>query len=110
MLRMLNRYRDDLGVVALPQELSLAADRTEAHLREATAVVSVANANVTEGRLEVDVDVRNATGHKFPTAYPSRRAWLHLSVNVWLHASIISKRESPRSRVSRKSGPSATRR
>ena len=80
MLRMLNRYRDDLGVVALPQELSLAADRTEAHLREATAVVSVANANVTEGRLEVDVDVRNATGHKFPTAYPSRRAWLHLTV------------------------------
>ena len=80
MLRMLNRYRDALGVVALPQELSLAADRTEAHLREATAEVSVVNAVVSEGRLEVDVEVRNATGAKFPTAYPSRRAWLHLMV------------------------------
>jgi hypothetical protein len=32
------------------------------------------------GRLEVDLAVRNSTGHKLPTAYPSRRAWLHVTV------------------------------
>jgi hypothetical protein len=32
------------------------------------------------GRLEVDLSVRNLTGHKLPTAYPSRRAWLHVIV------------------------------
>jgi hypothetical protein len=79
MLRMLNRYRAELGVTALPQELTLAAEQTESHLRAATATVAV-TASVTGSRLEADVDVRNLAGHKFPTAYPSRRAWLHVRV------------------------------
>jgi hypothetical protein len=28
----------------------------------------------------VDVDVASTTGHKLPTGYPARRAWLHLTV------------------------------
>jgi hypothetical protein len=30
--------------------------------------------------LAIDVAVRNLAGHKLPTAYPSRRAWLHVTV------------------------------
>ncbi len=30
--------------------------------------------------LEVTLAVNNKTGHKFPTAYPSRRAWLYLGI------------------------------
>ena len=32
------------------------------------------------GRLEADVLVRNLGGHKLPTAYPSRRVWLAVTV------------------------------
>jgi hypothetical protein len=80
MLRLFNRYRAELGVVALPEELDAAARRTVQNLQSATAVVSVERAEVADGRLNIDVLVQNLAGHKLPTAYPSRRAWLHLTV------------------------------
>jgi hypothetical protein len=40
----------------------------------------VERASLADGALTVDVVVKNLTGHKFPTGFPSRRAWLHLTV------------------------------
>ncbi len=80
MLRMLNRYRNELGVEALPQELEAAASATIAQLQRDTAALSVVPATAPPGQLAVDVSIRNLTGHKLPTGYPSRRAWLHLTV------------------------------
>jgi len=80
MQRLLNRYRGDLGVWALPQELEAAAARTVEHLGSKTARVSVGTVEVLGNRLQAAVSVQNLGGHKFPTAYPSRRAWLHVTV------------------------------
>ena len=80
VLRMLGRYRAELGVAAQPHELSASVDRTVRNLETATASVSIERAEAVNGRLTLDLDVRNLTGHKLPTAYPSRRAWLHVTV------------------------------
>jgi hypothetical protein len=80
MTRMLNRYRDELGVIATSGELEAAAAATLPHLEQDTARVAIDRAVIEAGRLRIDVSVRNLAGHKLPTGYPSRRVWLHLAV------------------------------
>src|ERR1700674_1875279 len=80
MLKMLNLHRGDLSVTAMPQELSLEAQRTIDFLQSKSVRLTIRNADVVSSQLQLDVFVENLTGHKFPTAYPSRRAWLHVAV------------------------------
>ena len=80
MVRMLNRYRADLGVVATSSELEATAKATVRQLQEDTATLSIARSELAGTMLNVDVSVRNLTGHKFPTGYPARRTWLHFTV------------------------------
>ena len=70
MQLMLNRYRDDLDVAALPQELTAAAQGTLEFLHTQAAKLELRNVEVASGKLQADVFVENLTGHKLPTAYP----------------------------------------
>ena len=80
MVRMLNRYRNELGVAALPAEMEATARATVRQLQDETASVSISPLEMNGRQLAFSVEVRNLTGHKFPTGYPSRRAWLHVTV------------------------------
>jgi hypothetical protein len=80
VVRMLNRYRGELGVEATSSELEATAKATVRQLQEDTAALSIARSERAGTTLNVDVAVRNLTGHKFPTGYPARRTWLHFTV------------------------------
>jgi hypothetical protein len=80
MPRILNKHRADLNVAALPQELEETASASEENLATKSATLELVPTGIVEGRLEVDAVISTLAGHKVPSAYPSRRAWLDFTV------------------------------
>lgn len=78
-LGMLDRHRADLAVTAPGPTLQHASETTREFLATASARVTLFASRVAHG-LTATVDVENLAGHKLPTAYPSRRVWLHVTV------------------------------
>jgi cytochrome c551/c552 len=77
---MLQDHRDELATEALPEEMDAAIKRTAEFLKTQAAKVTITHVDPTPNGIEVNVHVENLGGHKLPTAYPSRRAWLHVAV------------------------------
>jgi hypothetical protein len=81
---MLELLRDNR--VALGIETSTTVDGFDTKVAETQALLQSA-AELAVSRFErsgdellIDVLLKNKTGHKLPTAYPSRRMWVHLTV------------------------------
>lgn len=77
MLRLLAREQAWAGFDAPVALLLAQAERADQNLRSA-ARLSIVGATRESTTLVVRVRVENLTGHKLPTAYPSRRMWLHV--------------------------------
>ena len=77
---VLRAFGPERDVTASSQHFEAKVEQVEAQLRTRTATVAVADAALSGSLLTAVVAVESQVGHKFPSGFPSRRVWLHLSV------------------------------
>lgn len=78
--QVLINFGGDLGIRADTESLEEGIDRTLVQLSRNTAQLELSQPILDGTSLSFDVITKVLTGHKFPTGYPSRRAWLHIMV------------------------------
>ena len=79
MNSILKMHSMEIGVTATEVQFDSTISRTTKMLQEQSINLS-AEVEVIEDTLNVIVQVENLSGHKFPTGFPSRRAWLHIMI------------------------------
>lgn len=77
MLTMLKNNIAELGLAANAEHFDRTIALTRKMLREKSAILEIVKVEAAEGNLRVDVKITNLAGHKLPTGYPRRRAWIH---------------------------------
>ncbi len=80
MPRIFARYGAELAVTAPLGELDAATRRTVEHLEGEAAKLTIPRVSMDSRGLEAEISIRSLAGHKLPSAYPSRRVWIHFTV------------------------------
>ncbi len=78
--QIFQRHRDTLGPQASDAAFDATIVATLDQLQNRTAELSLANTAMAPGSASFDVTIHNLTGHKFPSGYPSRRAWIRVRI------------------------------
>ncbi len=81
MLQLMSVNYRDLGLTASGADFQTATADSLDLLQNRTATITLSGADRAGTRLGVEVTTENKAGHKFPTGFPARRAWIHLVVS-----------------------------
>jgi len=80
MKQILRDNAKQLGVSTPPQIFDAAIEESKQFLKKEAASLELKPISLDDGKMSIQVEVRNLGGHKLPTAYPSRRVWIMLTV------------------------------
>jgi len=80
ILDILNENSQELGVTASDIRFQETITNLLDLLQNETAEISIQEAETESDLITVMVEIDQIAGHKFPTGFPSRRAWIHLTV------------------------------
>jgi hypothetical protein len=80
MLEVFQQFGQELQVASTPEQFANTQVRTLEQLQKLTADLSLEETNLSGNRLRFELLVETRVGHKFPTGFPSRRAWIHVLV------------------------------
>ncbi len=80
MLKILRDWGAELGVTADPAHFDATLARVTEQIGQRSATLTLKSLALQGDTLAAQLQVTPLTGHKFPTSFPSRRAWLHVTV------------------------------
>jgi hypothetical protein len=89
--QLIRDLKDEMDIPAPKEAFDAVAAHARTQLRTRSAKIEIGtDAELVDGRLRVPVTIRNLTGHKFPSAHPTRRAWIQFVVRNKTGAIVFS--------------------
>ena len=76
MLKLMSNNMTAIGATCEPYNFDTTIARTIRYLRDSTLAMQVIQTGRSNDTVYYDVDLRNKAGHKFPSGFPSRIAWI----------------------------------
>ncbi len=81
MLTLLQENHDELALHSEKDLLQMTIDRTRELLTTATVDLAIDEIITKDDTVFIHVSIQNKTGHKFPTGFPSRRAYVECLIS-----------------------------